>query len=95
MKQKDIILILMLTSIIVIAWIAFSIYHNLATSTISQVQSVDIRPINPTFDTKTIDELKKRDKVFPIYELLPTPSPNATIVPSSPKQATSGGNIKL
>lgn len=87
MKQKDIILILTLTSIIVISWIAFSIYHNLATSTISQVQSVDIKSINPTFDTQTIDRLKKRERVFPIYELLPTPSPI--------KQATSGGNIKL
>ncbi|MEK7450555.1 MAG: hypothetical protein AAB662_01285 [Patescibacteria group bacterium] len=87
MKQKDIILILALTSIIVIAWIGFSIYHNLATSTISQVQSVDIKSINPTFDTKTIDRLKTRNKVAPIYELLPTPSPS--------KQATSGGNIKL
>ncbi len=87
MKQKDIIWILALTSIIVIAWIAFSIYHNLATSTISQVQSVDIRPINPEFDTQTIDALKKRDMVSPIYELLSTPSPS--------KQATSGGNIKL
>ncbi|MDO8620956.1 MAG: hypothetical protein Q7R31_01610 [Candidatus Levybacteria bacterium] len=87
MKQKDIILILTLTSIIVISWIAFSVYHNLATSTISQVQSVDIKSINPTFDTKTIDKLKKRDRVSPIYELLPTPIPI--------KQATSGGNIKL
>ncbi len=83
MKQKDIILILALTSIIVLAWIGFSIYHNLATSTISEVQSVNIKPINPTFDTKTIDALKKRDKVFPIYELAPS------------QVATSGGNIKL
>lgn len=85
MKQKDIILILTLTSITVIAWIAFSIYNNLATSTISETQSVNIRPINPTFDTKTIVELKKRGKVSPIYELLPT----------SLQQATSGGNIRL
>lgn len=87
MKQKNIILILALTSITVIAWIAFSIYNNLATSTISETQSVNIRPINPTFDTKTIDKLKERERVFPIYELLPTPNPS--------KQATSGGNIKL
>lgn len=85
MKQKDIILILTLTSITVIAWIAFSIYNNLATSTISETQSVNIRPINPTFDIKTIVELKKRSKVSPIYELFP----------ASPQQATSGGNIKL
>lgn len=85
MKQKNIILILTLTSITVIAWIAFSIYNNLATSTISETQSVNIRPINPTFDIKTIAELKKRSKVSPIYELLP----------ASPQQATSGGNIQL
>ena len=87
MKQKDILLLIISSFFLVALWIVFNIYHNTVTSTIPQALSVQISPINPTFDTKTINALKERVQVTPIYNPLatqsapleaPTPSP-ATI----------------
>jgi hypothetical protein len=69
MKRKDILLILIPSFIFVLAWIGFSIYHNIVTSTISEPLSVQITPITPNFDTSVIDNLKNREKVSPIYQL--------------------------
>jgi len=82
MKKNDILLILVPSFIFVLAWIGFSIYHNVVTSTISESLSMQITPITPTFDTSVIDSLKNREKVTPIYELS-IPVQNIT-VPASP-----------
>ena len=82
MKKNDILLILIPSFIFVLAWIGFSIYHNVVTSTISEPLSIEITPITPTFDTSIIDGLKNREKVSPIYELS-IPVQNVAI-PASP-----------
>jgi hypothetical protein len=69
MKKNDILLILIPSFIFALAWISFSIYHNVITSTISNSLSIQITPITPDFDTSTIDSLKNREKVTPIYDL--------------------------
>lgn len=68
MKKKDILTLLIPTLLIVIIWVAFSIYHSLATSTIPEGLNMQITAINPDFDTSVIEDLKKRKKVAPIYE---------------------------
>lgn len=100
MKQKDLLFLLVSASILVFAWIAFSIYHNLATSTISQTLETSISPINPAFDKKTLEALKQREKVVPVYKLQnepvsPTPisSPSAESSLTLEKQATQGGGL--
>lgn len=100
MKQKDILFLLVSASILVFAWIAFSIYHNLATSTISQTLETSISPINPAFDKKTLEALRKREKAVPVYKLQnepvsPTPisSPSAESSLTTEKQATQGGEL--
>lgn len=60
--------------IFILSWIIFSIYHNSATSTISQSLNQNIIPITPDFDSKTIDEIKERENVSPIFELIPQES---------------------
>lgn len=78
MKSKDIILLFAEIFVLVVAWIIFTIYHNAATSTISEPLDINIQPIDPNFDTQTITELKKREKILPLYELggpTPTQSP--------------------
>ena len=78
MKQKDILIILILLFVGVIAWIGSSIYHNSVTTTISENTSQDISPIAPNFDTTTINALKQRKGVIPVFELgsaAPTPTP--------------------
>ena len=90
MKRKDILIILVLLFVFVVAWIGGSIYHSIATSTISQTTNQDISPINPTFDTKTVSKLKQRQKINPSFELgdiLPTPTPVPSEILSPPKSS--------
>lgn len=105
MKRKDIMFLLITTAIFVFIWIVFSIYHNLLTSTIPEILSIQITPISPTFDTKTLDKLKKREKFQPLFEsaIIPSLTPsithsqnpsvpsNQTATPSG--SATSGGTL--
>lgn len=78
MKHNQLIIILVLLLIFVVAWIVANVYHNLNISTIPETTSQEIAPIDPTFDIKTIDKLKKREEVTPVFELenLPTPIPS-------------------
>lgn len=97
MKQKDILIILVLLFIFVVAWIGGSIYHNIASSTISKATSQDISPITPTFDTSSVNNLKKRQKINPSFEvqsIAPTPTtlPIEILYPQSPSE---GGKLVL
>lgn len=103
MKHKDIILLLTSAFIIVIAWIGFSIYHNLATSTTPEALEKEALPIKPTFDEPAIKKLKERKQVSPLYQFdasLPTPttlilsptlSPNLEASPSPTEENLTGG----
>jgi len=88
MKRKDILLILIPSFIFVLAWIGFSIYHNIITSTISVPLSMQIAPITPNFDTSIIDSLKNRKKVLPVYQLS-VPTEGTTIIPPSSSASAS------
>lgn len=97
MKQKDILIILVLLFIFVVVWIGGSIYHSIANSTISETTSEDISPITPTFDTKTVNNLKERQKINPSFEMqsiIPTPTtlPIEILYPQSPSE---GGKLVL
>lgn len=96
MKQKDILIIIILLFIFALVWIGGSIYHSGVSSTISENTSKDISPIAPTFDTKTIDKLKSREKIIPSFDLgsvTPTPIVLPTL-PLSPN-ASQGGKLLL
>lgn len=68
--------------ILVLIWIALSIYHNTITSTIPEALSIQVAPISPAFDTQTLEKLKKRKIVEPSFEL-PRKSEEKTATPSS------------
>lgn len=101
MKQKDILLLTIPGFFLIVIWIIFSIYHSSVTSTIPENLTLQIVPISPTFDTKTIEALKNRTQIAPIFELsksssqtaTPTPTPTPTItpiisiIPSSPSSS--------
>lgn len=97
MKQKDILIIIILLFIFAVAWIGGSIYHSAVSSTISETTSKDISPIAPTFDTKTIDKLKERQKIIPSFELKSTtPTPIALPTPTiSLQNASEGAKLQL
>jgi len=69
--QKNTILILFLTLILVIAWISLSVYHNSVTSTISKDFEEQVEPINPDFNTKTLEIIKLKKKVEPSFQYQP------------------------
>lgn len=81
MKQKDILILVIPLFLLALIFIVLNIYHNSVTSTISEAQNIQIIPIPPDFDQKTILSIKKRDKITPLYELAPatvTQNPVAT-----------------
>ncbi len=67
-KRRGVLLVLWLTFITVVAWIGFHIYHITVTSTISEELQLQIIPIDPNFDMDTINRLKGRVKVEPLYQ---------------------------
>lgn len=78
MKKKDILFILISGFFLVISWIIFSIYHNVKTSTIPEATNIQIAPIAPSFDMKSIADIKKRIKIQAVFEEKITPTPTAT-----------------
>lgn len=101
MKRKDILMFLVPTFIFVVAWIGFTIYHNVTSSTVSEVLNIQSSPISPNFDVATIEKLKSRKNVAPIYQVgapanvpgqpIATPTPVSST--ASAQTATSGGNL--
>jgi|WetSurMetagenome_2_1015567.scaffolds.fasta_scaffold05040_3 hypothetical protein len=92
LKQKDTLIIVILLFVFVLVWIGESIYQSTTGSTISEDVSKEILPIAPAFDTKTIDNLKSREKIIPAYEftnVVPTPIALPKLSPS-PKASEAG-----
>lgn len=93
MKQKEILLILVSIFVLVLIWIALSIYHNAVTSTIPEALSIQIAPISPDFDKEALEKIKKRKVIQASWEfekkseeksatsqaeqIIPEPSPSA------------------
>lgn len=70
--QKDVLFLSISMFIVVVAWIAFSIYHSIVTTTITEDLQMQIVPIDPRFDTEIIEKLKSREKVIPLFEVTGT-----------------------
>jgi hypothetical protein len=82
-KQKDILFILVSSFIVIVAWIAFNIFHILATSTIDENIQLQLTPISGTFDQKTIQQLKSRESINPLFEQQGSSSQSAVPTPSA------------
>lgn len=80
-QQKNLLFIVIPSTILVILWIIFGVYNRAVTSTISSSQQIAINPIAPTFDTSILDLLKKRVIVTPLLtgigETIITPASGA------------------
>ncbi|MEK7559267.1 MAG: hypothetical protein AAB521_03105 [Patescibacteria group bacterium] len=68
MKQRDILFLSISVFALIAFWIGFNIFHNLAVTTISEPIEKNIIPISPSFDVKTINVIKNRQNVAPLYE---------------------------
>jgi len=91
MKHREIYLLLISSFVLVVFWIAFSIYHSSVTSTISPVQNVQIIPIKPDFNMKAVSDIKTRPEVTPLYQLENTGTENVSPTPA----ATSGASLDI
>lgn len=80
-KQKDLILVLGSSLILVVFWVGFNIYHAATTSTISEDLAMQVTSIDGTFDTKTLKRLKGRIQVTPAFQLI-VATPTATLSPT-------------
>ena len=93
MKQKDFFMILIPSFVVIVFWIGLTIYHNSVSSTIPPVLNIQIKPINPNFDSKVISDLKKRKEVTPMFEMPGVEQASSPAIPIIPSiaPATGGG----
>lgn len=85
--QKDILYISISSFVLVALWIASNLYHAYATSTITPELQQQIEPIPGSFDNETIQKLKTRENIIPVYELN-TASTGAVLTPVPTTQET-------
>lgn len=81
-KQKDLLYIAASSFIVTVAWVGFSIYHNMVTSTISENLQLQIQPIDPNFDKETLQKLKNRQAIQPAFETKTAPTEPAETTPT-------------
>lgn len=60
MKNRDFIVLSVLTLATVILWTVFEVVHTLQKSTITPIVQTQIKPIAPNFDIKILKDLKSR-----------------------------------
>lgn len=81
-QQKNLLFIIIPSTILVILWIIFGVYNRAITSTISSSQQIAINPIAPVFDTSVLDLLKKRATITPLLTGI------GTVITSASETAT-------
>lgn len=100
---KNILILAVLIAFVALILILGNVYHNITTSTVSSDITIQTVPITPSFDTNTLELLKKRKKVSvdltePIPTSISTPSPeeelkNQENVLEKNKEATSSSGL--
>lgn len=92
MKQRDILFLSISVFALIAFWIGFNIYHNLAVSKISAPIQKNIIPISPDFDTKTIEAIKNRQSVEPIYETGASSTSSSQNIPAAVQETSQEGS---
>lgn len=87
MVKKELIIILVATFIVVMAWIVFDIIHSIKSKrTVSPDLQTALEPIDPNFDTVTLDTISKLSLtpliIQPIIVPTQAPTPAPTLAPT-------------
>lgn len=92
MKQRDVLFLSISVFALIALWIGFNISHNLDVSRISTPIKENIMSISPDFDRKTIEAIKNRQNVEPLYEteVSSTSSQNIPSVAQEASQLSTG-----
>lgn len=96
--RQDILFFFISTFVLTAAWIGFNLYHTWVTSTITPELQMQIIPIDPTFDTATLNQLKQRNAVVPRYEIqskTASPTAAATEIPTDEPEGTAEADIVI
>ncbi len=67
MKQKDLLILLIPMFLITVLWVIFNIYHNHISSTITDPLTVQIIPIDGKFNRASLESIKDRKRVEPLF----------------------------
>ena len=86
---KNLFLLSGFSTFVVIVIIGLNVYHNSITSTVPSTTQIHVVPIPASFDSKTVDDLKKRT---PIIVSLKEKS---GIVSEDTKKASESANIPI
>lgn len=90
MKQANFATFTIITFILVLAWMGFTISHIQTTSSINMQQQQDIKPIDGSFDGKIISNITKRITVDPVYTVIQsTPSVSPALSQTTTETGTS------
>jgi len=60
--DRDLVIVLTTTLITLATWVGFEVYRAYTKVTIPEVLQKHLQPLNPTLDTKVLDQLEQRDK---------------------------------
>lgn len=84
MKKKEFLFILISSSILVFAWIIFSVLESAMNSTISESLQVQTSAIQGTFDTKVIERMKTRQQITPVNidSVIPETASSSAAIPT-------------
>lgn len=109
-KEKNIAFLLISSTIVTIAWIAFNLYHTAITSTLDAKLTEQILPISPQFNATAISAIQNRHEVQPTYDLSNADSsedasPSGTFLPelenptptitATPQESREGEDVSL
>ena len=62
-SKKNVLRLVIFTTITIFSWIVFDIYRNISESSISQVLKEQLEPLNPNFNKEVLESLKKRKHI--------------------------------
>ena len=93
---KNLLYFSILTSTVIISWIAFGIFHHWTYTTISADTSILITPIQPRFDEKIIKRITERKSVpADLEQVKPEATAAPTLVPVSSMSETASEGASL
>jgi hypothetical protein len=94
MNRKEFLLIIIITFIVVMVWVASNIYHDRSNTNIDPEIAPLLEDITPNFDQETLDKVKK---ITPLQtsaqaQALPSSQPSSSPL-QAPTPATSSSQI--
>jgi hypothetical protein len=100
MKQRNLVIILIPIFVLTVLWVISNVYHSYVNSTIELPVADQIIPINGSFDTKTIEQIKTRARTSPLDEApisgTPSQTPSSSPTPSPVNsQKSASGSAKI